>query len=709
MKKKLKQKFLETLNAPDQKTVLKNEIGVIRDGDKPKVPFYKKLVSTRKRLVISLSSVLATSLILIIGSIMLVNYRNTPVYKGMYISNASNQMLSMSAETRDASELEDLIENEIDVTFHEGISYYAKKAETILVTVEIENPNFYEILSFTLNGRLYQSFEFQEGSNSNQIIVKFETSNLSGIQTITIDAIKYVDDTTIKNARFNGSKTIQVAVLYESAPEVSDIVKMIDTTTFGVSFVAKDTDRLIDIENSGLMLFLFDGDTLVERSKLNLGRNVMPYSNLKMAHIYDYAIVGVFDLLDGAGRKAYILHYETFVTNEAFEFEINEVSYDFVEFEFNRLDLVNGVLMKVELLLDDNVVDTITPSEETLIFDNIDSDKTYQMVLTYRYVRNVNGLDIAIEKTIETSFTTPVRPSPTFTFKDVISSKVDVTFDYDIIDTTDLGYIKSISLYMGETLIETSQTAVNTFDELLSNTDYEIVVDYQYDLKDGQGFKTLNSRISFKTEAKVIPSMVETNVNQTQTDITFDYILNDIDDILNVKSIHLLLGDQLVKSITPEETKLFDNLLSNNTYTVEIIYEYDLNDGNGLIEDSYSFAAKTTEKVKPLVTINSAVNFGNIVFVLFSNLDVDKVSTISSVELYKDGILINQVTDNFNLITDSNNEHKSNGDIQFNDLAIGTYIVVIVYEYDLNDGLGTQVVNYENRLENNNYIGVDVK
>ena len=40
--------------------------------------------------------------------------------------------------------------------------------------------------------------EFQEGSNSNQIIVKFETSNLSGIQTITIDAIKYVDDTTIK-------------------------------------------------------------------------------------------------------------------------------------------------------------------------------------------------------------------------------------------------------------------------------------------------------------------------------------------------------------------------------------------------------------------------------------------------------------------------------------------------------------------------------
>ena len=55
----------------------------------------------------------------------------------------------------------------------EGISLYANPKEEIVVTVQIDNPKSFEILSFTLNGRLYQSYEFLEGSNSTQILVKF--------------------------------------------------------------------------------------------------------------------------------------------------------------------------------------------------------------------------------------------------------------------------------------------------------------------------------------------------------------------------------------------------------------------------------------------------------------------------------------------------------------------------------------------------------
>ena len=100
----------------------------------------------------------------------------------------------------------------------EGCDHYADLSEDIYIHIHIKNPDKFEILSFTFNGEKYSNYMFEYGSNMETIIVKYNVGRESGIHDYTIDAIKYVDGTDIKDVIIRGDQTISVHVSeYESS------------------------------------------------------------------------------------------------------------------------------------------------------------------------------------------------------------------------------------------------------------------------------------------------------------------------------------------------------------------------------------------------------------------------------------------------------------------------------------------------------------
>ncbi len=608
----LKDAVLNSIDVePEKKDDIKNSVGIEKTLNKPvKKNLFKKMFGTRKATIISLSGVLSFALIVVFSSVTYINFLNTPVYQGME-ARALSDMISLSYNapfTNMESEMIDQIEDEIGVEMAEGISYYASKSETILITVKISNPNFYEILSFTLNGRLYQTFEFQDGSNSEQIIIRFNVQDTSGIQSVTIDAIKYVQDTSIKNARFEADKTIQIGVLHEDVPSIENMSTVVETTNFGISFVALDPALLIDI-NTGLNLYLFDGTRIVEITKLTLGRNVIPYSNLRMGQTYEYAIVGTFDILDGNGKRAFILHQDTVETQKGFDLVDIESNYEKVDFKVNSMDQYNGEIMKIELLENGTVVkESATLDLVDQTFDQLKSNTDYLVRLTYDYTIIENGQNVVVTDTVEEVFKTGLRPNPTADLVSLDVSQETMDFEISITDTMDNGSILTTQIFKGTDQIISQNGLVKNISNLLSNTDYRLVIEYQYDLEDNQGFRTMTFEYTFKTLEKIAPTVTFTSAVALSNTLYTFFSIEDGDNLLILVGFELYLNDTLLEfkdsgyTLNPANGEgiitgdISFTVTANGTYRVVAIYQYDLNDGNGvrnindtnrLIHDNY--------------------------------------------------------------------------------------------------------------------------
>ena len=102
-------------------------------------------------------------------------------------------------------------DNSADISASTG-SYYAQKNEDIYIYVHLSNPDAFEILSFTLNGVKYSSYMFEEGSDLETLVLKYNVGDVEGVHQYTIDAIKYVDGKEIKDVIMEGDTTIEVIV-----------------------------------------------------------------------------------------------------------------------------------------------------------------------------------------------------------------------------------------------------------------------------------------------------------------------------------------------------------------------------------------------------------------------------------------------------------------------------------------------------------------
>ena len=146
-----------------------------------------------------------------------------PVYQGMTLEsqeevstyNLRSKNRYFENHFKISNGFRESIDDFLDIITTEKVEYYADKGETFNVVVHIYNPSSYEILSFTLNGYKYQAYEFKEGSNSTRLIIEVNAGLVSGLKEYTIDAIKYIDGTEIKDVQMDGEKTVKAGVRYE--------------------------------------------------------------------------------------------------------------------------------------------------------------------------------------------------------------------------------------------------------------------------------------------------------------------------------------------------------------------------------------------------------------------------------------------------------------------------------------------------------------
>ena len=586
-----------------------------------------------------------------------------PVYQGMSASDAPNERVKLSG-TKD---IEDEVLPGIDVIETEGVEYFIKKGEKYLVTVHLYNPASYEILSFTLNGKKYQSFEFKEGSTSTELIIEQEAPLVSGRHDLTIDAIKYVDGTDILDVRMEGDKTITIGVTYENLPKANLLHEDISYNSYNASIELIDEAGILG-END-LYIYLYDGVRIVENKKLQLGMNVIDFKNLEMSLKYQYMIVAVYDRLDSVGKKANVLYKESFNTLDGAIIKDVKASKDKVT--FNPVILNNGAKLTSISLYKQN---ELIKSSKTLIkeFNNLLSDTAYKIVLEYQF--NFNGR--IVKRSLSYSFKTMKNATPTVAISNLKSTKTSISGLASIKDVDSTIESIEVELYLNDILIDSSNNKEFEFNDLLSNNLYKIEITYVYNLHNGNEAVTKKISSSIKTIALEEPSLDVILYSDTNR-IDFNIVLRDEDKITNFKFVNIYDEDYLIKSYSDLDCLYFDNLRSNVPYQIKVLYTYDLNDGSGIHDLSITKTIYTKKQV-PFIRVETITDAHSVNVKLFIE-DGNAVGHLDRINLFKDDKFVETIYDESNRI--------------FNNLQSNTrYTVEAVYVYDLDDGYGSRFV-----------------
>ena len=589
-----------------------------------------------------------------------------PVYQGMSASDVPNERVKLSG-TKD---IEDEVLPGIDVIETEGVEFFAKKGEKYLVTVHLYNPASYEILSFTLNGKKYQSFEFKEGSNSTELIIEQEAPMSSGRHDLTIDAIKYVDGTDILDVRMEGDKTITIGVTYENLPKAKFIQEEITYNSYKSSIEIIDEASILG-END-VFIYLYDGVKIVENHELSLGLNVIEFKNLEMGQNYQYMIVGVYDSLDSVGKKANVLYKSSFKTLDGAIITDIKVTQDKVI--FNPIILNNTAKLSCISLYKGN---ELVKSSKTSLkeFSNLLSNTDYKIILEYQF--NLN--EKIVKKNIEYKFKTKEKVAPKLEFSELKNSKNSISGSI-LLDDNDTTIISiQIKLYLNGILMNSTNNLDFSFNNLLSNSNYLLEVKYSYDLNDGTGIieKVLNTNL--RTLEYTIPK-VDIILSSTIDNIDFDIILNDPDNVTTFKYINLYQGDLLINSLTNLSVKSFSNLKANVLYIIRVLYTYDLNDGEGIHNLEISKNIITNKEVPtinftPYLITSDMVEFN----LLISDNNV--VGRVNSISLYANGSFISKINESDSKLTDLDSNT--------------VYTIKVNYVYDFDDGYGSRELNEE--------------
>ena len=588
----------------DYKDKVLNELNASYDLDsiKSKLKFnssenvYKK-TPKQKILIASLSCLLAI-IIAVVTSVVVVNYVNTPVYEKMEIVHNAQKLsggkrLSGHHHNINQDDCDEIIEDEApEVIIDESVKYFTPKNSEIIVAIHISNPKQFEILSFTLNDYKYQSYEFQEGSTGSVIYVKVKVGGVSGIETFYINEIKYVDGTQIKNARYEGDRTLNIGVTHEFPPVTEVISTSISNHSFEIVFKADDKDNLIK-EDTFYKAYLFDEEGLVSSKTLSLGLQEFSVHDLKLNSYYQLIICASVDLLDGKGVQTIYMYNEVFKTtagiiNPVFEYTENSVKATFEKIN----DTISIKSSSLYLKDSDEAVKTVDTSE--VFLTDVYSNTEYVLHVTYEYqIEGVTYTDtwISTEHTEEV-IKTKEYVIPTLDFS-LTATKDQIKVDYTIVDEFNLGQISKVEVFLKDVLQDITLDESNTANNLLSNNEYVFVVTYTYDLNDLTGPHEFSVEHSITTESYTTPTFSGNVIFAGLANfVQLDFVMNDIDGIGTVTNVSVYYKDELIKTNLTLDG--FVNNLDSSYDELKIVIEfsYDLHDGNGIHNDEYTHVVK---------------------------------------------------------------------------------------------------------------------
>ncbi|MBE6550003.1 MAG: hypothetical protein E7670_06200 [Ruminococcaceae bacterium] len=599
----------------------------------------------KKRIVAWIA--VAASFFLVFGGVLAVvlgNLKQVPIYTGMTVSSTldgktvvaqlpefendferlAHEAVFLDHSEKDEKDKDDKKDknnkNEAEETTDplnvqgSNALYYAKPNSDVYITVHIDNPDDFEILSFTLNGNKYSSYMFEEGSDMENLILKVNIGDVEGIVSYTIDAIKYVDGTDIKDVRMEGDRVVRVGVESEKLPTAAVSAEAVSFSE--VSFDVKITDELslIELVDGKVYAKLYCEDNLVDSKEISLEGGEVKFDGLEVNTDYKYVISARYDALTGEGITEYVLSEKTFKTKAPVLFAEPSVSKTGAQISFVReMGCEDIKIDSIELWHNGAKIKDIA-SDATSI-DGLLSNNEYTLKAYYTFEND--------RKEITTSFKTDAKAVPIVEITSPTKTQESVGFGISITDTDAVGSIKKIELLHGnDAPVELDIKLSHTIENLLSNNTYTVRVTYEYDLNDGVGKHEIVKTLDIKTDAKAVPTFTVKNDNITTNSIDAEYDITDVDSILSSHKVELYKGHVLI--LENLEKKLsFTSLNYYTDYTLKITYTFDLNDGNGMQTKVFEKKYKTAPYIKITdcnIANTSAVLEGD---TLFMQINID--------------------------------------------------------------------------------------
>ena len=513
-------------------------------------------------------------------------------------------------EVPNAPSIENKANSTLDVIGSAESIYYADKNQDIFITIRLSNPDSYEILSFTLNGKKYSNYMFENGSDMENLVLKVNVGDVGGIVEYTIDAIKYVDGTDIKDVRMDGNRTVKAGVRAGDQTYVNVTNEQKSMTS--ISFDAQVVDLYSLIEKSGgyAKAVLYDGVNMLTKDiKVGEKTNIV-FDNLTPNTVYQYGVVALYDNLSGNGAKLNTLYKKAVYTDTIVLFKDVQVGKESIKWGFVwNESFANKQMSAISLWQNGAKVQDVDASATSV--DGLKSNNEYTLRATYKNIANQ-------DETIEITFVTYAKAVPTVEIANVQSTQTEISFELNVTDTDNVGAISKIELLHGkdEPIVASDLTA-RTFENLLSNNDYTVKVTYAYNLNDGVGDQQIVKTANIKTKAKTMPSVTISNLTSTQNTIECDVAYADVDGVGCIESIAFFKGETEVATTSERTHVVFDALECDTEYTLVVTYKYDLNDGKGeqtATQKAKRYTSPQFEFVEATCANTSAVSKGEIIY-----------------------------------------------------------------------------------------------
>ncbi len=482
---------------------------------KSKIPIYKKPFFK-----VALAAVLCIAIGLPLLWILFSTGKQVPVYQGMTLSSEPPVVAENSPspyrpialydsltpqyavlahkeqgfhDNRPGQTLTDAEGNPLSPEAGESI-FYANQNEDFYITVHIDNPDNFEIVSFTLNGKKYSSYMFEDGSDMENLILKCNVGDASGIVEYTIDAIKYIDGTAIKDVRLEGDQTVKVGVYTENQP-----IAMIGTPTTGFSEISfdlsiNDPTAILGLLDSEVSVVLYRENTAIDSQSVSIAdATAVRFTGLDDGAEYRIAVIASYDAFDGAGKTEHTIGERTVTTPTIVTPQVSGISYTEA---VAKLKWHNDVADKTAVSF------ALYKGSEKIRDLNGNEIKLTDLLSGTEYTLKMEYMHDGAVKSREVKFTTKTVDVPTLAISDLQPDLYSVSFKLNENDPLDLLTVNKIELKQGDAVVATANGTSTEFTDLELLQTYTIEVTYTYDLLNGSGTQTKVVKQSFGTQSK---------------------------------------------------------------------------------------------------------------------------------------------------------------------------------------------------------------
>ncbi|MGM9899062.1 MAG: leucine-rich repeat domain-containing protein, partial [Bacilli bacterium] len=434
------------------------------------------------------------------------------------------------------------------------------------------------------------------------LINTYDVSDLNENNELIITTISNTEYTFVVKYSYSldGGTNIQNSV-YQSTVISSKEVPIISLAPYFTSQNSLSYNLLISDPNASghvQMISLYSGSTFIKR----LSESTTTIDSLDSNTQYSIKVNYVYDFDDGLGSREinYSYNFTTLKQEPVISLSSTNVTKNSIEFSYDLVDVDNALrLEKLELFNNNILIQTYTEWNQN-VFNDLLSNNEYKIIGTF--IKNINTGDEIVTRSLSVKTNSLEIPSVDI---HLTSTRDEVSYEYALNDPDKVSELSSIDIYYQGNKLD-NQSTDNVFSDLFTDSFYEVVITLLCDYRDGKLPKEERYTKMIKTESYNVPN-VNLDLTSTEETINYQIVYSDPFNLINPTKINIYKDDEIVQEIANFEIKTIDNLLSNTLYTIELVYEYNLNDNRGTITEYYRRSYSTLAynvKVKNFTVLN---------------------------------------------------------------------------------------------------------